>query len=1043
MNLNRLSAKALRVFFIALWIFQSAGAQTLVGDVWAKPTAPLGVEGIVDVIQKGSEYWAVGPDGVFKSTNLTTWSRVTTTGLADGLLCIRWTGSRFVATGLGGWTSTDGISWTRRIGFFPQYPLGMATRGNTVVAAGQLGAVHTSTDGGITWSRADLGVNYTFTGVAATASQFVIVGNGGAVFNSPDGLIWTERNSSTQRNFNDVTLAGTRLVAVGDDLTVATSADNGNTWSSYQVSGGAGVPFTTVIGDGTSTVMATDANIARSSNPTLPSAIGFLGTPNTQSRLLCGVRGSTGWVLAGLGSTIVTSTDTNTWTLRHPTSASNYFSVARTSSNFLAAGFPGDKFMRSGDGLTWAAVNTGVAATDALTCLAWSGTRLVAGTGTGKIYSSTAADGTGLTLRTSGTTQRLYSCTWTGSQFLMGGSGGTILSSADGTTWASRTSGTTADLLGSASSGSVHVLCGAVAGQFSGTGVILTSTNGISWTQTATIPNYPVLGAGWNGSGFTVVGYQGIILTSPDGQNWTERQIELRDDGTAFNSNLTGVTWAGSNWIATTAQGGVVLSRDGIIWKPQPVAGGTFVNTITFGASRAVMVGAAGQILTSVATAPVAPSFILPPIGITLLGGTYGALACIARGTPSLTYQWYKDGVALVGETRSVLEFYNANSQNTGSYNVQVTGPGGNISSPPETVIVQARPQITVDPASQAVEENSAVSLAVTAVGVGPLQYQWFKVNSGALAGRTSSSLPLTNVTPASAGEYYVEVSNPYGTSTSTVAVLTITRPLTNALDLPLGLTVQTGGNASWEGIFDFSNDGVDAGRSGMIPDGGVSWIELQIANHPAVSFSWNVSSETNFDSLLFYANGVLIDAISGTGGGWRQITHLLDPLVATTLRWEYRKDGSAVQGQDRAWLDQVVFAPLTAVTDFPAWATSLPAGQRNPSDRNGPLQLENTLSYALGVDAFTATPSQVPSLQAAGAQWHFTYSRTRRTTDTAYRVEWATDLAATTWATAGVVHEQTATLVDRTLWRAVITPPPEASRLFVRLRVALAGSGG
>lgn len=261
---------------ITLWEIPEAQAQNLVGDTWAKPLAPLGVQGISDVTQKGTEYWAAGPDGIFKSTNLTAWTKVTTTGLTDTLFCLRWTGTRFVATGLGGWTSTDGISWTRRTSFYPQVPFGMAVRGNTVVAAGLLGAVHTSADGGITWTRTDLGENYFFAGVAATTSQFVVVGSSGAIFNSPDGRTWTERNSTTQRGLRDVTVAGSRLVAVGDDLTVATSTDHGNTWSSYQVSGGAGVPFTAVAGDATPTVMATRGNLAGSSNPAVPSAIGFL-----------------------------------------------------------------------------------------------------------------------------------------------------------------------------------------------------------------------------------------------------------------------------------------------------------------------------------------------------------------------------------------------------------------------------------------------------------------------------------------------------------------------------------------------------------------------------------------------------------------------------------------------------------------------------------------------------------------------------------------------------------------------------------------------
>lgn len=297
--------------------------------------------------------------------------------------------------------------------------------------------------------------------------------------------------------------------------------------------------------------------------------------------MTCGIRGTTGWIFGGDGSNIITSRDASSWTLRHPVSGLDYRAVTRTSSNYLAGGFPGDTFMRSSDGSTWASVNTGIAAAETMLSLTWSGTRLVAGTGTGKIYSSTAADGTGMTLRASGTTQRLNTCTWTGSQFLMGGEGGTILSSADGTTWVSRTSGTTTNLIGSASSGSVHVMCGGQFGQFANTGGILTSTNGISWTQSATIDGYPLFGAAWNGSLFAVVGFSGKIFTSPDGQTWTERGVEPRADGSAFDRPVSSVSWAGSNWIATTDRGSVTLSTDGIVWKLKELAGGTTLNAIT------------------------------------------------------------------------------------------------------------------------------------------------------------------------------------------------------------------------------------------------------------------------------------------------------------------------------------------------------------------------------------------------------------------------------------------------------------------------------
>ena len=72
-----------------------------------------------------------------------------------------------------------------------------------------------------------------------------------------------------------------------------------------------------------------------------------------------------------------------------------------------------------------------------------------------------------------------------------------------------------------------------------------------------------------------------------------------------------------------------------------------------------------------------------------------------------------------------------------------------------------------------AVFAGDTVVFEVTAQGTPPLTYQWTK-NGQDLAGKTSSTLTLSNVTVADSGTYAVEVSNANGTVSSTVELVVI-----------------------------------------------------------------------------------------------------------------------------------------------------------------------------------------------------------------------------------------------------------------------------
>ncbi len=90
-------------------------------------------------------------------------------------------------------------------------------------------------------------------------------------------------------------------------------------------------------------------------------------------------------------------------------------------------------------------------------------------------------------------------------------------------------------------------------------------------------------------------------------------------------------------------------------------------------------------------------------------------------------------------------------------------------------VVSGSKPSITDQPTSQAFDLGGNATFSVAAT-TAPLTYQW-QFQSLDVPGATNQSLSLFRVQPSQAGPYRVVVSNPIGSVTSVVAVLTVNVP--------------------------------------------------------------------------------------------------------------------------------------------------------------------------------------------------------------------------------------------------------------------------
>lgn len=214
-------------------------------------------------------------------------------------------------------------------------------------------------------------------------------------------------------------------------------------------------------------------------------------------------------------------------------------------------------------------------------------------------------------------------------------------------------------------------------------------------------------------------------------------------------------------------------------------------------------------------------------------------------------------------------------------------------------------PLVLAPPQDRTVLEGTPVTLTADVLGASPLNFLW-TTNGVPVPGGTAGSLDLGNVTVQQAGTYSVSVSNGNG-STNLSATLTVVpfQDYTGALDS--GALVWDNSCTNWPWIVQTTNtlDG-DAVRSGSIPDSQTTWLQTTVTGPGRISFWWRVSSQTNYDQLIFSINGSTRAAISGETAWAFQAFDV--PPGPHTLRWFYSKNSSGSSGADAAYLDRVQF---------------------------------------------------------------------------------------------------------------------------------------
>ena len=125
-----------------------------------------------------------------------------------------------------------------------------------------------------------------------------------------------------------------------------------------------------------------------------------------------------------------------------------------------------------------------------------------------------------------------------------------------------------------------------------------------------------------------------------------------------------------------------------------------------------------------------------------------------------------------------------------------------------------------------------------------------------------------------------------------------------------------SGGDAQWF-INTLPYEGVFSARSGQILDSQFSWLQVDCISgaEDSISFYRKVSSETGYDYLRFYIDGIQQGQWSGEEP-WNRVAF---PVSSGphTLKWTYATDVYQLNGSNAAWLDNITFPspPMPHVT--------------------------------------------------------------------------------------------------------------------------------
>jgi hypothetical protein len=177
------------------------------------------------------------------------------------------------------------------------------------------------------------------------------------------------------------------------------------------------------------------------------------------------------------------------------------------------------------------------------------------------------------------------------------------------------------------------------------------------------------------------------------------------------------------------------------------------------------------------------PMIVVQPASRSGVASQSASFSVTANGTAPVKYQWRFNGANIDRATNATLTLENLEPAQAGQYSVAVHNPVGTVLSSNATLQLVYAAYLTAPPlavnlrgstnnADYGFTTNSA-NFNVTAMGTGPLQYQWM-FNGQNVAGANGASLTVSNVDLSHDGDYQVAITDAIGTILSDPVRLTV-----------------------------------------------------------------------------------------------------------------------------------------------------------------------------------------------------------------------------------------------------------------------------
>ena len=479
----------------------------------------------------------------------------------------------------------------------------------------------------------------------------------------------------------------------------------------------------------------------------------------------------------------------------------------------------------------------------------------------------------------------------------------------------------------------------------------------------------------------------------------------------------------GSATFSVTATGDATLtyqwSRDDVVLPSAQSATLTLSSLTAADAGNYSVVvknalGSATSVAVSLTITGLPPAIVTSPSARTVSAGSTATFAVVASGSPTLTYQWRKAGVALTGNTSATtaaLTLANAQAADAANYDVVITNSVGSVASAVATLTVTpAAPSVTSAPTTQTSAPGATATLTVVASGTAPLTYQWRKAGV-ALTGNssaTTATLSIAGATSADSGSYDVVITNALGSTTSAAITLNIsvippdpvlwdftTATPTSGLpaDVSGGTVVQRNNfgttqtlttvsvSSGYTGVSGTANAGA-AARVGSLnlAEGGSAFFEFTLTPAAArqlsvtgLSFGARSTATGPQAYALFVVNGTAEPALIASGSlannsAWTRITPAFLPIVsdtATSLTFLlYGCNGTGNAGVNTAnWRIDDLAVQLATGTGLTAGASK----DRRLTNLSSRVRTANAPDVAIAGFTIAGTASKLVLIRAAG----------------------------------------------------------------------------